>query len=549
MEQFQKRHRTQQRLLTRPYSWAKTWVLYLSLVAGLGLGLSPNPVFAESNPGQILAIGNTGEPETLDPHRYNLRLEETLLNDLFLGLTTFDAKGNIVPGAAHSWDTSKDGLTWTFYLREDLRWSDGVALNADDFVYAFRRLQNPTTAASLAYFMHMLKNAEAVNSAKLPVDALGVEAKDTHTLVLQLERPYPFLLERLLYPTAYPVPKHAIEQFGDDWIKPEHWVSNGAYTLKSWRPQDHIALQANPKFIEPATISQVKYYPVSNEQSAYNRYRNGELDVIGSFPVGELSKVKANLPDELLISDLLSMFYLVFNTTLPGLDDVRVRQALSLAIDQTILADKVMRSGNAAAFSFAPQIISNYLPAELPHKNISFGERQKQARKLLAAAGYGPNNKLKLTLRHVTAIEIKKISLAITGMWKAIGVDAVLQQSEIRNHFAALRQAEFDVGWAGWVGENNAEHYLTLLQSDIGNVNYGRFGNDEYDRLIQIAKDQPNQKLRHEALYAAEAHMVNFYPVVPLYTNAIRRLVNPQLQGWHTNPRDIHQSRYLKWQD
>ena len=115
--------------------------------------------FAASDSGRELIIANAGEPETLDPHRYNLRLEETLLNDLFVGLTTFDAAGNIVPGSATSWQTSEDGLTWTFNLRPDLTWSDGQPLTATDFVASFRRLQDPKTAASLAYFMHMLKNA------------------------------------------------------------------------------------------------------------------------------------------------------------------------------------------------------------------------------------------------------------------------------------------------------------------------------------------------------------------------------------------------------
>jgi oligopeptide transport system substrate-binding protein len=493
----------------------------------------------------VLHIGNGGEPQTLDPHRYNLRLEETLLNDLFLGLTTFNAHGELVPGAAESWHTSEDGLTWTFNLRSDLRWSDGVAITAADFVYAYRRLQDPKTAASLAYFMYMLKNAPEVNKGVLPPASLGVRAPEPLTLILELSQPYPYLLERLLYPTAFPVPKHTIEQYGDDWVKPANWVSNGAYFLKEWQPQAHVTMQKNPYFHTEVAVNEVRYHPVVNEQSAYNRYRTAELDAIGSFPVGELVDARTDYADELQVSDLLSMMYLVFNTEQAPFDDVRVRQALSLAVDQQILTDKVLRSGNKPAYSFVPQFVQGYPPVELAHKNTNMAARRQTARELLAEAGFTTDNPLQLVLRHVNSVEGKKVNLAITGMWKQIGVDAVLQQAELRNHFADLRQGDFQVAWAGWVGENNPEHYLTLLQSDIGNVNYGRFKLAAYDEILHSAQSMADLSDRNKLLNDAERLVVNHYPVIPLYTVAVRRLVSQNISGWHENLRDVHQVRYL----
>jgi oligopeptide transport system substrate-binding protein len=496
----------------------------------------------------VLNLGNTGEPQTLDPHRYNLRLEETLLNDLFLGLTTFNASGELVPGAAESWATSADGLTWTFNLRDDLRWSDGQPLTAVDFVYAFRRLQDPQTAASLAYFMYMLKNAAEVNKGNLPVTALGVRASGPRQLVLELEQPYPYLLERLLYPTAYPVPRHVIERIGDAWVKPEHWVSNGAYVLQDWQPQAFVAMTKNPHFHDQVAISEVRYHPVVSEQSAYNRYRNNELHAIASFPVGELAHAKSHYEQALQVADLLSMMYLVFNTSKAPFDDVRVRQALSLAIDQKILTDKVLRSGAKPSYSFVPSLIADYQAAELPHKTTPLPQRQQQARALLQQAGFDKNSPLKLVLRHVNGVENKKLNLAITGMWKQVGVQAVLQQADLRNHFADLRQGEFDIAWAGWIGENNPEHYLTLLQSDIGNVNYGRFESAGYDQILQDAQAMASLTQRNQRLQQAEAFVVNAYPVIPLYTSAVRRLVSPELSGWYPNLRDVHQVRYLSIQ-
>ncbi len=523
----------------RRLHWLRLKVI-LACIAGV---LFTAPVSA-----QVLHIGNTGEPQTLDPHRYNLRLEETLLNDLFLGLTTFDARGQLVPGAAASWQVSNDGLVWTFTLREGLQWSDGTPLTAEDFVYSFRRLQDPNTAASLAYFMYMLNNAPAINRGALPLEALGVRAPTPTTLELTLSQPYPYLLERLLYPTAFPVPRHIIAEHGDDWVKPQHWVSNGAYVLTDWQPQGYVNMASNPHFYAEVGISQVRYYPVVNEQSAYNRYRSGELHAIGAFPIGELDNARENYADALQVSDLLSMMYLVFNTERAPFDDVRVRQALSLVIDQAILTDKVLRSGAKPAYSFAPALLAGYDAVELPHQSQTSAQRLAAAGELLQAAGFNRSNPLKLVLKHVNGVENKKINLAITGMWRQLGVQASLQQAELRNHFAELRQANFDVAWAGWVGENNPEHYLTLLQSDIGNVNYGRFNSPAFDEILRDAQTMASLTERNQRLRQAEALVVNDYAVIPLYTSAVRRLVSPQLSGWYPNLRDVHQVRYLRFE-
>ena len=528
--------------------WRKPMVLGLMLCqllisAAASLATAPQP----------LNLGNTGEPQTLDPHRYNLRLEETLLNDLFTGLTTFNAEGEIVPGAAESWSQSTDGLTWTFTLREDPRWSDGAPLTADDFVYSFRRLLNPKTAASLAYFLYMIENAVQVNQGSMPPEALGVRAIDPRQLQIKLAAPYPYFLERLLYPTAFPVPKHIIERVGDSWIKPEHWVSNGAYKLKTWQPQAYVEMTANPHFFAEVAIQTVRYHPLASEQSGYNRYRSGELDAIPSVPSSELQALKANSEvtpgNALRLSPLLSSMYLVFNFAAPQLQDLRVRKALSIAVDQEILTGKVMRSGDLPSYSFAPSLINNYQTIKTAHANTPFSQRQLMARELLAQAGYDKANPLTITLRHVSGIEGKKINLAIAGMWRGIGVKTTLHQAELKAHFADLRQGKFVVAWAGWIGENNAEHYLSLLQSDIGPVNYGHYNSPAFDALMTNAQAQADATQRNNLLSAAAAIAAKDYPVVPLYNLSVKRLVSPRLKGWEDNLRDMHQVRYLSWRD
>ena len=472
--------------------------------------LLASAALATAGNASTLHLGNAGEPETLDPARYNLRLEETILNDLFLGLTTFDAEARTVPGAAESWTTSPDGLTWTFVLREGLTWSDGTPLGADDFVYSFRRLLDPKTAASLAHFMYPLKNAEAINAGRAPIESLGARAIDRRTLEVSLEKPFPFLTERLMYPTGFPVPRHVIERVGDDWVKPGHMVSNGAFTLVEWRPQAHVKLAKNRRFFDAQNVALdgVVYYPAAEANTAYNRYRAGELQSVGGFPSGELPYARKHLPDELRLSPLLSIVYLVFNVERPPFDDRRVREALALPIERDVLTEKVMKTGELASWSFVPSMVADYRGATVPERSQDAASRLARAKSLLESAGYDRSRPLSITLRYIGGADTKKVFVAIAAMWKALGVDTRLHQAELKVHFADLRQGNFEVAQAGWFGENNPEHYLQLLASATGNVNYGRFGDAAYDALLERASALADRNARLRVLAEAEAHVL-----------------------------------------
>ena len=492
---------------------------------------------------EILRIGNAGEPQTLDPHRYNLNLEEHILKDMFIGLTTMNAAGEIVPGSADSWSISSDGLTWTFKLRAN-RWSDGSPVTANDFLFSFRRVLDPNTAASLAFFLYCIENAQEVNAGTLPVDSLGVAALDPETFEIRLEKPFPYLAERLFYPTGYPVPSHVIEQHGDDWVKPEHWVSNGPYKLKDWLPQGHVELEKNPYFsLAPEherTVDTVRYYPVADPLTGYHRFLAGELDVIGDFPVGELNALKEEYPDKVHVAPLLSIMYLVFNVTESPFDDVRVRKALALAIDREILTTRVLQSGEPASASFVPKLVSDY--ESLVEET---GQDLEQGRELLQQAGYSANNPLRVTLRYIAGPENKKVHVALAAMWQEIGVETTLHHTELKVHFGDLRNGDFEVAQAGWFGENNPEHYVELLWSDIGSVNYGGYSSETVDAIIESAKNTANATSRADILKHAEQAALNDYPVVPLYSVMIRSLVNPRISGWQTNPRNSHGVRYM----
>ena len=515
----------------------------------LPLLLSAPVLLAGAIDAKVLRIGNGGEPETLDPHRYNLRLEETILNDLFLGLTTFDAHGNIVPGAAERWSVSDDGLTWTFELREDGKWSDGRPVTARDFVYAFRRLLDPRTAASLAHFMYPIANAPAVNAGDAPLEALGVRAASERTLVVELDRPFPFFAERLIYPTGYPVPSHLVERAGDAWVKPGTMVSNGAFVLEDWQPHAHIDLRPNPYFhdIDSVTLGGVRYLPTADSYAAFNRYRAGEIDAVGDFPAGEMEWVREHLADHLRLTPLVSIMYLVFNVTKPPFDDRRVREALGIAIDRELLTARVLQSDEVPSPSLVPPMVPGYASAVTVA--AARPDRLARARRLLANAGYGPANPLAVTLRYISGVESKRVQVAISAMWKDIGVATTLHHTELKSHFADLRQGDFEVAQAGWFGENNPEHYLNLLVSDTGGVNYGRFASEAFDALMDRAHAEAHLERRLESLREAEAVGLAEHPVVPLYAVTIRALVHPRIGGWHANPRNVHGARYLSWNE
>lgn len=511
--------------------------MHATAPAALALGLATLTAI-----GAELHIGNDGEPLTLDPHRYNLRLEQTILADLFEGLTTVDAGGRIVPGAAQRWDTSDDGLTWTFHLRRDARWSDAEPVTAHDFVFSLRRLLDPATAASLAYFLYPIANAEAVNSGEKPPEALAVRAVDDHTLEIRLAQPFPFLAERLFYPTGYPVPRHVVERLGDDWVKAGNMVSNGAFVLDRWVPQGHVRLVRNEAWRDAAavTLEAVTYYPTSDRSAAYNRFRSGELDVIGDFPPGEIQWLRTELPDQVHLSPLLSIMYLVFNTAAPPFDDPRVRRALALALDRNLITDRVLRSDEIASHAFVPPLVAGYRSLVPPR-----GADRAEARRLLVAAGYGGDRPLAVTLRHLAGADSKSVHVAVASMWKAVGVETRLHHADLASHFAALRQGDFEVAEAGWFGENNPEHYLELLMSTTGDVNYGRFRDDGFDALMMRAKGIADTAERMALLQRAEVAGLALDPVVPLYSVTIRSLVRPGVSGWRANVRNVHPARFL----
>ncbi len=518
--------------------------------AGLAVALTAGPTTAPLAQ-DVLRVGNMGEPATLDPHHVAGVWENRIIGDMFMGLTTEGPDGSVVPGAAESWTVSDDGTSYTFKLR-DHKWSDGTPVSADDFVFALRRILKPETAAKYASLLYPIKNAEELNSGQMEgMENLGVRAIDPKTLEITLKAPTPYFIEQLTHYTAFPVPKHLVEKYGDDWVKKEHIASNGAYVLEEWLPNTHVRLTKNADFFDAknVAIEKVEFYPTEDRGAVQKRFRAGEIDIAKDFASEQFDFLKKELPEETRVAPYLGIYYYTINTKKPPFDDARVRQALSMVIDREAITDKVLKTGEVPAYSFVPPGTGNYGdPAYVSWMDMPYDERVAEAKALMEEAGYGPDNPLKFTLSYNTSENHKRIAIAVASMWKkALGVQAELFNQEVTPHYNKLEQNDFEVARAAWIADyNDPQNFLYLLETRTGRQNYGRWSNADFDKLMEQAATTTDMDKRADYLRQAEAIAMAEQPDIPIYYYVSKNLVSDKVDGWEANVKDVQRTRYLK---
>jgi len=498
----------------------------------------------------LLRRGNGAEPQSLDIHAVQGVPEAHLLRDLYEGLVTEAADGTHIPGAAESWTISDDGRTYTFQLRVNGKWSNGDAVTAHDFVFAFQRGMTPATASPYAFLMYPIKNAQAVTRGEQVPEALGVRAIDARTLGITLERPTPYFLGQLTHYFAYPLHKATVESVTRGWTKPGNLISNGAYVLAEWVPQSHITLSKNPHFHDTGNveIDTVRYVPTEDASAELKRYRANELDMTATVPLESFQWAEKNLPDELRKSPSLGVYYYALNTTLPKFADVRVRRALAMAIHREIITDKITRAGESPAYGWVPPGTSGYdKPARATWAKLSRSERVTEAKRLMAEAGYGPDKPLQIELLYNTSEGHKKLAIAIAAMWKALGVKVTLRNEEWKVYLASRNLGKFEVSRAGWIGDYNDPYtFLEILRGDAGLINATGYANAEYDSLLDQSANALEPNERANLMRKAEQKMLEDLPVIPVYFYVSRALVKPYVSGWEPNIMGVHPSRWIK---
>jgi len=487
---------------------------------------------------QILRLGNGSEPKELDPSRATGSPEGRILDNIFEGLVNLDQTTlEIIPGVAESWEATNNGLTYTFKLRKDAKWSDGTVLTADDFVYSWRRAVSPALASEYAYQLYYIKNGEKINKGEIKdLSKLGVKASNKHTLVVTLENPTPFFLQLTAFRTLYPVPKHVVEKFKDqEWTREKNIVSNGAFKLTEWKINKHVIAIKNSNYwdAKSVTLEKIYFFPIEKVETEENSFFSNQLHMTTTVPQVKISlyekraKKNPGKYNPYKNSPYLGTYFYRFNTTKKPFNDKRVRKAFSMVIDRSLLTDKIARGGELPATTFTPPGVGGYTFSDSKIKPGLGPETIAEAKKLLAEAGYKDLSKFpKAEILYNTSENHKKIAVAVQQMWKKhLGIDVGLYNQEWKVYLANQTSLKFDISRSGWIGDYaDPNTFLDMFVTDGGNNNTG-WSNKKYDELIKLASKESDKNKRFDHFKAAEKILLEEMPVIPIYIYTIKKLV------------------------
>ena len=486
---------------------------------------------------QVIVINNGTEPVSLDPHKVEGVPESNIILNLLEGLVSTDGDGHIVPGVAESW-SSPDNRIWTFTLRPDAKWSDGSPVTAQDFVYSWRRLTDPKTASPYGSYLHYayVENVDDIISGKKPPESLGVKAVDDRTFQVQLTQPVPYFPDMLSHTALKPVPKGAIEQFGDKWTSAGKFTGNGAYTLSAWNVNERLVLKRNPKYWndKDTVIEQATFLPLQSETSDINRYRAGEIDVTNSsVPPVLFAKMKKDIPAQVQISPYLCTFYYEINNTAAPFTDPKVREAVKLGLDRDIITHKIMGQGQIPAYGFTPHYINGGHFTTPEWASLTQEQRNEKGRKLLEEAGFTKDKPLKFNLLYNTSDLHKKMAIAASSIWKKnLGAEVQLVNQEWKTFLDTRHQGTYDVARAAWCADYNEPSSFLNMVLSYSSTNTPHYKSAEFDKLMKQSLQVKTDAERAQIYQQAEARLDKDSAIVPVYYYVSTRLVKPYVGGY-----------------
>ena len=524
-------------------------LLASSILMSPALAAGNHPVTGEAlADDQTFTYWELDERSSIDPQVSEDVSGAAFVRDLFEGLYNQDADGNLVPAGALSHSVNEAGDVYTFNLRPESKWSNGDPVTAHDFVYAWQRLVDPELASPYSWFMHVMnvKNGDAIVSGDMAPEELGVRAIDDLTLEVTLEAPTHYFALTTVHGSTFPVHRATVEAHGAEWTKPENIVVNGAYILTEHVPSERTTRERNTMYWnnENTILDKVVTLVINDENVALTRYFAGELDQTG-VPAGQYPKMKAEYPDQAHSNPRLCNYYYTFNmsdTTNPAFKDVRVRQALSLAVDRSIITDAVLQGGQFQAYTFTPALTAGFVTPDVPIASMTQAERDAKAMELMAEAGYGSDNPLSFSMLYNTSEGHKKIAVAMSQMWKQkLGAEVELANQEWKTFLETRGNQDFELARGAWCGDyNEASTFLDLLGSSSG-YNDGKYSNARVDELLAMSKTSDNT----QPLYTEIEQIVSEeVPVIPVYHYTGVMMLNPALKGWPFN--NVEQNWYSK---
>ena len=501
---------------------------------------------------QTLHLGNGAEPADLDPQVSTVYTDYNILLSLFEGLTVIDeATSKAEPGAAERWDISPDGLTYTFHLRKNGRWSNGDPVTAQDFVTSFQRILSATTpsspglASEYAYMLYPVKNAEAYNTGKLAdFTQVGFRAVDPLTLEITLAHPTPYLLSLVAHQAWFPIHPPTILKFGKldqrgtRWTQPGNLVGNGAFVLKEWLPNARIVVAKSDTYWDAGDtrLNSIVFYPNDNIATDEKNFRAGQLHITYDVLPEKIPAYRKQSPSPLRVDPFLETLYIRFNVTKPPFDNKKVRQALARALDREVICRVLLHGSREPAHFFTPPNTAGYTATARVPSDFD------AARKLLAEAGY-PDGK------GFPAVEIqmntdainKKVFEAVQEMWRRqLGINVRLTSNDFRVYLDAMRTLSYQISRARWVGDyNDPNTYLDMFITGGANNQTG-WSNAEYDRLIAEAGRTLDADARFALFQKAEAILLDEAPIAPVFFGTRTFLIHPSVKGWVPSLLGIH---------
>ena len=489
-------------------------------------------------PPQVLRVSQRNEPSDLDPATATLPDEFFIIRALSEGLLvpdTADAHhGEPQPAAAERFEVSADGLSYTFHLRPAALWSDGSPVTAHDFVASYRRILTPGTAAAKGHLFYPVKNAQAYLKGTIAdFSAVGFAATDAHTLVVTLGQPTPRFPHYVASGPWIPVKTTAVAQHGRTWTQPGHFVGNGPFLLSEWRQQQRIVVRKNPRYhdADAVHIDEIQFIRLDSGDTEERTFRAGQVDVTMALPSTKIEPYQRDHPAELHRAPLAETRFLAFNTRRPPLDDPRVRQALSLAVDRPRLVERVLRGGQVPSTGFVP------VPFDAPLRRApSTGTPRfepNEARRLLAEAGFGGGKGFPHF--EVTAWSSSQIPVleALQSMWRDhLGIEVTLATREAKVHLASLAAGTYDIAFATTLID--VPDATAVLADFVTGApgNSPHWSDPDYDaRLIRLlAMPEPAARAKLQA--EAEEHLLRAAVVAPLYTNSHLWLMSERVRDW-----------------
>ena len=499
----------------------------------------------ESTGDKELAVQIGPDPETIDPALNSAVDGGNMLLHAYECLLTVGQDGTLQPGQAESYDVSEDGLTWTFHLRDGLKWSDGSDLTANDFVYSWKRVCDPEVAAPYAEtVLGMVKGYDEAIDGNL--DALGVSAPDDSTLVVELANPCSYFGSLAAFATLSPVQEATIEANGEAWATaPETYVSNGPFYMTEWVPGSHITFSKNPYYwnADAIKLDRLKFVLMEDSNAAYSAYQTGEVLMIKDVPTEEIPSLTGT--DDFYVDPIIGTYYISLNIQKAPFDDVNVRKALSLAIDREYVASTLMQGTYTAAGNFmgsgwmdtdGTEFMSNANGGKPYIDTTNFEANLEEAKQLLADAGY-PDGEGFPTISYTTndAGYHKVVAEYLQQAWAELGIDLQVNIVEWSSFTPMRRSGDFEVARNGWVGDySDPSNMLELFCTTNGN-NDGKFSNADFDAAIDTSRSTLDAAERSTALHTAEDILMDQAGCIPLaYYNDFWLQSSKITGAWHS---------------